>query len=85
MWVGFLSEHETAGARKRIKTGFGERTKLEFAVTIGEEREHIESKPVGSRFVERAENAGIVGITGAPREQRFRFLAAIASEIAMQQ
>src|SRR6266436_5811685 len=83
--MGFLGEHEAASARKRNKTGFGERTKLEFAVAIGEEREHIESEPVGSRFVERAENAGIVGVTGAPPEQRFGFLAAIASEIAMRQ
>src|SRR6266850_2505370 len=83
--VGFLGEHEAAGARKRIKAGFGERAKLEFAVAIGEEREHIESEPVGSRFVERTENAGIVGVAGAAREEGFGFLAAVASEIAMQQ
>ena len=58
---------------------------LELAVAIGEVREHEEREPVGRPLVEGAEDARIVGVARAALEQRVGFLAAVASEIAMQQ
>ena len=83
--VGFLGQHEAAGAGKGIKAGFRERAKLEFSITIGKEREHVKRQPVRRRLIERAQNARIVGIAGAARQQSFGFFAAIAPEVAMQQ
>src|SRR5258708_19114702 len=83
--VGLLGEHKAAGSRKRIKTRFRERAKLKLAVPVGKEREHIKSEPIRSRLIKRTENTRVISISGAPGEQGFSFLAAIASEIAMQQ
>src|SRR5258708_5130192 len=83
--VRFFGEHEPASAGKRIKTGFRERAKLEFAVAICEKCEHVKSQPIRRRFVERAENARVIGVSGTPRKQGLRFLAAIAPEVAVQQ
>ena len=83
--VRFLGEHEAARARERIETGFGERGELELAVTVGEEREHVKRQPVGRRLVERAEDARVVDVARTAFEQRFGFLAAITSEVAVQQ
>ena len=81
--VRFFGEHEPASARKRIKTGFRERAELELAVAVGEKCKHVKSQPIWRRFVKRAENARVVGIAGAPREQGLRFFTAIAAEVAV--
>src|SRR6266852_300692 len=83
--VGFLGEHEAAGPREGIEAGFRQGAELELAVAVGKEREHVEGQPVWSWLVECAENAGVIGISGAPREQRFGLFAAVASEVTVQQ
>src|SRR3974377_2481970 len=56
----FFGEHEPARARKRIEPGLGKGAELEFAIAVGEEREHVEGHPVRCGFVERTEDARIV-------------------------
>ena len=80
-----LGQHEAAGARERIEARLGQRAELKLAVAVGEEREHEERQPVRRRFVERAEDARVVGVAGAALEQRRRLFAAIAAEMGMQQ
>jgi hypothetical protein len=58
---------------------------LKFAVAIGEKGEHVEREPIGRGFVEGAEDARVIGVTGASCQQGFGFLAAVAPEIAMEQ
>ena len=80
-----LGQHEAAGARERIEARLGQRAELKLAVAVGEEREHEERQPVRRRFVERAEDARVVGVAGTALEQRFRLLAAVAAEMRVQQ
>ena len=79
-----LRQHEAGRARQRIEAGFGQRAELELAVAVGEIGEHVEREPIRRAFVERAQDAGIVGITRAALEQRIGLLAPVAAEIAMQ-
>ncbi len=44
--VGFLGEHEPAGARQRIEAGLRQAFELHLAVAVGEEGEHEERQPV---------------------------------------
>src|SRR5262249_33329953 len=83
--VRLLREHEPARARQRIEAALGEARELVLAVAIGEEREHEEREPVRRRLVEGAEDARPVAIARAPLEQVFRLLAAIASEMRIEQ
>src|SRR5713226_4858865 len=83
--VRLFREHEAAGAGEGIETRFSEGAELELAVTVGEEGEHVEGKPVGRGFVESAEDARVVGIAGTAREQGFRFFAAVAAEVAVEE
>ena len=83
--VRLFGEHEAAGARERIEARLGQRAELELAVAIGEEGEHVEREPVRGRLVERSQDARIVAVTRAARQQCFRFLAAVAPEIAVEQ
>ncbi len=83
--VRFLGQHEPARARERIEARFRERRELVLAVAIGEVREHEERQPVRSGLVERAQDARIVGVARAALEQAFRFLAAVAPEVRLQQ
>ncbi len=70
---------------QRIEAGFGERAQLVLAVAVREEREHEERQPVRRGLVERAEDARVVGVAGAPLEQRLGLLAAVAPEMRVQQ
>ena len=83
--VRFFHQHEARGAGERIETGFGERRKLELAVSVGEESEHEKRQPVRRLLVECAEDARIVGIARTPLQQRLGFFAAIAPEIRVQE
>ena len=83
--VRLFGQHEAAGARQRIEAGLRETFQLHLAVTVGEEREHVERQPVRRRFVERAEHARLVGVAGAALQQLGGFLAAVAAEIFLQQ
>src|SRR5207245_4136119 len=81
--VRFLRQHEAARARKGIEARFRQGAKLELAVPVGKKRKHIERKPVRRRLVERAENAGIIGISGTAREHCFSFLTPVPAELAV--
>ena len=70
--MGFLGQHEPAGARQRIEAALGERGELHLAVAVGEESEHEERQPVRRLLVEGAENARIVHLAAAALEQRLR-------------
>jgi hypothetical protein len=59
-------------------------SKLVLAVAVGEHREHEEVEPVVDGRVERAEDPGLVGVAAAALEEFFRFLAAIAAEVAVE-
>src|SRR5262252_10036413 len=83
--VRLFGQHEARRARQRIEPALGERAELEFAVTVGEEREHEEGKPVGRPLVECTEDARIVAVARAPLEQRRGLLAAVAPEVSVQQ
>ena len=80
-----FGEHKFRGARERIKTTFGECAQLEFAIAIGEIREHEKRQPVRRFFVERAEDARVVGIARVTLQQRIGFFAAIAAKVFVQQ
>src|SRR5690606_39497911 len=58
---------------------------LELAVAVGEVGEHEEREPVRRALVEGAQDAGIVGIAGAPLEQGLGLLAPVAPEIAVKE
>jgi hypothetical protein len=83
--VGFLGQHEAAGARERIEARLRQALELHLAVAVGEEREHEEGKPVRRGLVEGAEHARLVLVPGAALQQALRFLAAILAEIFLQQ
>ena len=83
--VGFLGQHEAAGARQRIEAGLRQRFELHLAVAVGEVGEHEERQPVRRLLVEGAEHARRVGIAGAALQQGFRLLAAVGAEIFLQQ
>jgi hypothetical protein len=57
----------------------------DFAVAVGEHREHEEVEPVVDRLVERFENARLVAVAALPLEQFLRLVAAVAAEVGMQQ
>src|SRR5271165_3667877 len=80
-----LGQHETAGARQRIESRFGQARKLVLAVAVGEMREHEVRQPVGSLLVERAEDARIVDVTRPPLQQRLGLFAPVAPEVSVQQ
>ena len=82
--VRFFGEHEAAGARQRIEARLRQALQLHLAVTVREEREHVERQPVRRRFVEGAEHARLVGVAGAALQQLGGFLAAVAAEIFLQ-
>ena len=81
----FFGQHEAAGARQRIKTGFGQCAQLKLAVTIGEVGEHVERQPVRRLFIECGENTRLLGIAGIALQQCFRFFAAVAAKMLVQQ
>jgi hypothetical protein len=63
----------------------GQRQQLRLAVAVGEHREHEEVEPVVDRLVEGVENARLVAIAALAREQLLRLVAAVASEVGVQQ
>ena len=83
--VAFLGQHELTGPGQRIEAGLGERGELVLAVAVGEVGEHEERQPVRRLLVERAQDAGLVGIAGMALQHRFRLLAPVAAEIGVQQ
>ena len=83
--VAFLGQHELTGPGQRVEAGFGERGELVLAVAVGEVGEHEERQPVRRLLVERAEDAGLVGIAGMALQHGFRLLAPVAAEVGVQQ
>ena len=83
--VRLLLEHEVARARQRIERRLAQRCQLIFAVAVGEVGEHEEREPVGGLFVERAEDARVVGVAGVAFEHLVGFVAAITAEVALKQ
>src|ERR1700722_15566005 len=80
-----LGQHEAAGPREWIKSRFGQARELILAVAIREMREHEVRQPIGRLLVERPEDARIVRVARPALEQRLGLLAAVASEICVQQ
>ena len=58
---------------------------MKLAVAIREVGKHVETEPVADGLVESAEDARFVGIAGVALQQLFRFFAAIAAEMRVQQ
>jgi hypothetical protein len=58
---------------------------LELPVTIGEVGEQEEREPVRCALVERAQDAGLVGVAGMTLEHLVGFVATVATEVAVQQ
>ena len=83
--VGFLGEHEPAGARQGIEAGLRQAFELHLAVAVGEEGEHEERQPIRRLLVEGAEHARRIGAAGAAAQQVVRLLAAVAAEIFVEQ
>src|SRR5882724_4833565 len=83
--VGLLGEHEAARAGERVESALGETGELVLAVAVGEEAEHEEGQPVWRRLVEGAEDTGLIGVTGAPLEQRLGFLAPVPAEVRVEE
>jgi hypothetical protein len=83
--VGFLGQHEAAGAGERIEAGFGERQELVLAVAVGEEGEHVEGEPVIGALVEGTEDARLLGIARMALQHRLRLFATVAAEIGVEQ
>ena len=83
--VRFLRQHEAAGARQGIEAGLRQRVQLHLAVAVGEVGEHEERQPVRRRLVEGPQHARAVGIAGAAAQQLVGLLAAVATEIFLQQ
>src|SRR5882724_1294118 len=83
--MGFLREHELAGARQRLETGFGKRRKLILAVAISKHREAEKIEPIIAGLVEGLEDSRLVGIPAAALEQRVGFIATVPSKVALQQ
>src|ERR1700730_3850816 len=82
--VGFLGQHEAAGARQRVEAALGQARELVLAVPVGEEAEHEEREPVRRPLVEGAQDAGLVVVPGAALQQRLRLLAAVAPEVGVE-
>ena len=81
----FLLEHELAGAGQRVEAALRQRRQLKLAVPVGEVGEHEKGQPVGGRLVERAQDAGIVGVAGMAGEQQVGLVAAVPAEVGVQQ
>ena len=83
--MSLFGQHELGRAREWIEAAFGEGAELELAVAIGEVREHKVRQPVGRRLVKRLQDARVVRVAAAPREQLLGLLAAVATEMLVQQ
>src|SRR5713101_6959322 len=82
--VGFLGQHEAAGARQRVEAALGQARELVLAVPVGEEAEHEEREPVRRPLVEGAQDAGLVVVARAALQERLRLLAAVAAEVGVE-
>src|SRR5258705_6446886 len=82
--VGFLGQHEAAGARQRVEAALGQARELVLAVPVGEGAGHEEREPVRGPLVEGAQDAGLVVVAGAPLQERLRLLAAVAAEVGVE-
>ena len=83
--VRFFRQHEARRARERVERALGEGEELEFAVAVGEEREHEEREPVGARLVERAEDARLVLVAAPALEERLGLFAPVAAEVRLEE
>ena len=83
--VRLLGQHELGGARQRVEAAFGQRAQLELAVAVGEVGEHEEGQPVGRLLVEGLQDARVVLLAAAARQQGLALLAPIAPEVLVQQ
>ena len=83
--VGFLGQHEAAGARQRIEGALGQHLELELAVPVGEVGEAEERHPVVDRLVEGRQDARVVDVAGMALQQVFGLLAAVAAEMGVEQ
>ena len=63
--MALLGQHEASRACERIPTGIRQRLELHLAVTVCKRRKHEKRQPVGCCFIERTENAWLVGVTGS--------------------
>ncbi len=73
------------GSRERIQRALGQGEELEFAVTVGEEREHEEGEPVRTRLVERAQDARLVLVAAPALEEGLRLFAPVAPEVGVEE
>ena len=80
-----FGQHEAAGARQGIEAGLRQALKLHLAVAVGKKGEHEERQPVRRRLVEGTQHARAVGIAGTAAQQIVGLLAAVATEILLQQ
>src|SRR5215204_1524491 len=83
--VRLLREHELAGARQRLEARLGERRELILAVAVGEHRKAEEVEPVVAGLVEGFEDSGLVGVSRTALKQGVGLVAAVASEVAVEQ
>ncbi len=83
--MGFLGQHEPRRSRQRVERALGEREQLRFAVTVGEHREHEEVEPVLDGLVEGVQDARLVAVAALALEQILRLVAAVASEVRVQE
>jgi len=81
----FLGEHEAARPRQRIEAALGEARELILAVAVGEVREHQVREPVRRLLVERPEDARLVAVARAPLQERVGLLAAVPTEVGVEQ
>ena len=85
MWCASSISMKRVVRASGSKPDSAKRQELEFSITIGEIGEHEECQPVRRPFVEGAEDPRIVLIARAALQQGVGFLAAIATEVPMQQ
>jgi len=83
--VCFFGQHEARRPREGVEAALGEGEELEFAVAVGEEREHEEGQPVGAWLVEGTEHAWLVWIAAPALKEGLGFLAPVAAEIGVQE
>ena len=56
-----------------------------LAVPVGEIGKHQVGKPVGSLFVERFQDPGLVGVAGVALQESFRLFPPVPAEVGMEQ
>ena len=83
--VRLLLEHEVARPRQRVEAALPQRRQLELAVPVGEVGEEEERQPVRRLLVERAEDAGVVGIARVAQQHLVGLVPPVPAEVAVQE